>query len=150
MFRLLPLLLAMAAANAAEGPYNAHFLAGGPGLEKPVAAGTRSWTLQGWVLPDEIADGRVSLAAGLALDHGHPALGSLKASASLKAGQWVWLAASSDGTTERLWLDGKQIAQGKAEETIGASLMLGGREAGAEGFGGKLAGLTVEEGALTA
>src|SRR5690349_15947754 len=106
MLRLLPLIFAMTAVNAAEGPYNAHFLAGGPALEKPLSATARNWTLQGWVLPDEIADGRVSLAGfgkvTLALDHGHPALGSLKASVTLKAGQWVWLAASSDGTTEHL------------------------------------------------
>ncbi|HMA51819.1 MAG TPA: LamG-like jellyroll fold domain-containing protein, partial [Magnetospirillaceae bacterium] len=149
MLKLLPLILAMTAASAAEGPYNVHFLAGGPALEKPISGGTPSWTLQGWVLPDEIADGRVALAGDLALDHGHPSLGALKASASLKPGQWVWLAASSDGTTERLWLDGKQIAQGKAHETLGPTLVLGGREAGAEGFGGKLAGLMVEQGDLS-
>ena len=149
MFRLLALLLVMTAASAAEGPYNAHFLAGGPPLAKPISAKSQSWTLQGWVLPDEIAEGRVSLAGDLALDHGHPALGALKAPASLKPGQWVWLAASSDGTTERLWLDGKLIVQGEARETLGSTLVMGWRETGAEGFGGKLAGLTLEEGDLS-
>lgn len=149
MFRLLPLILAMTAASAAEGPYNAHFLAGGPALAKPISTEGRSWTLQGWVLPDEIADGVVKLAGDLALDHGHPSFGPLKASVTLKAGQWVWLAASTDGNTERLWLDGKQIAQGKGHADLGSTLMLGGREAGAEGFGGKLAGLMVEEGDLS-
>ena len=150
---ILALCLAVAA-QGAEGPFNAHFLAGGASLSKPLSPAAAHWTLEAWVQPDEIADGRVSLATlgkvTLALDHGHPALGALKASAMLKAGQWVWLAASSDGKTERLWLDGKEIAKGKAEEGTGASvLVMGAREAGAEGFGGKLAGLTVEEGDLS-
>lgn len=145
----LTLLFAAMAAGAADGPYNAHFLAGGLPLSKPITPPARSWTLQGWAQADEVADGVVKLAGGLALDHGHPALGGLKASASVKAGQWVWLAASSDGTTERLWLDGKQVAQGKAHEILSATLILGGRASGAEGFGGRLAGVTVEEGDLS-
>jgi hypothetical protein len=173
--RLLPMLLAMGAAQAAEpalhGPFNTHFLAGGSDLEKPFAAQPRQagapWTIEGWVLADETADGLVLLAGfgvpgekgarALGLDHGQPVVVSagkatLKASSAIKAGQWVWLAASSDGRTDRLWLDGSEIAKGPAGDDGVASpvVVLGPRQAGAEGFGGKLAGLTVEEGDLGA
>ena len=173
--RLLPVILAVTAAQGAEpfahGPYNTHFLAGGADLLKPFAAQPRRagapWTIQGWVQADDIADGLVQLAGfGLAgesgersfgLDHGQPVLlgagkVTLKSSSSIKAGQWVWIAASSDGKTDRLWLDGREIAKGPAGDDGVASpvIVLGPREAGAEGFGGKLAGLTVEEGDLTA
>jgi hypothetical protein len=156
--RLLPLILAVTAARgdqpAIHGPFNVHFLAGGSDLSKPVWASLQHWTIEGWVQPDEIADARVSLAdfgsLSLALDHGHPALGALKAAVTLKAGQWAWLAASSDGKTEHLWLDGKDVAKGKASVAdAGSVLVLGAREAGAEGFGGRLAGLTLQEGDLS-
>ncbi|HMA52258.1 MAG TPA: LamG-like jellyroll fold domain-containing protein, partial [Magnetospirillaceae bacterium] len=172
---ILPVILAVTAVYGAEpvghGPYNTHFLAGGSDLVKPFAASSRHagapWTIQGWVQADEIADGLVLLAGfGLAgesggramgLDHGQPVLlsagkATLKSSAAIRAGQWVWLAASSDGKTDRLWLDGREIAKGPAGEDGVASpvVVLGLREANVEGFGGKLAGLTVEEGDLAA
>ncbi len=173
--RLLPMILAATAAfgadSTAHGPYNTHFLAGGSDLLKPFAAQPRRagapWTIQGWVLADEIAEQPVSLAGfglagesgarALALDHGQPVLlsagkATLKSTASVKAGQWVWLAASSDGKTDRLWLDGREIAKGPAGEDGFASpvVALGLREANVEGFGGKLAGMTIEEGDLSA
>ena len=173
--RILPVILAVTAANGAEpaarGPYNTHFLAGGSDLVKPFTAQPRRagtpWTIQGWVQADDIADGTVLLAGlglagesggrALGLDHGQPVLLSagkvtLKSSTTIKAGQWVWLAASSDGKTDRLWLDGREIGKGSTGDDGVASpvVVLGLREANVEGFGGKLAGLTVEEGDLTA
>lgn len=173
--RILPVILAVTGAYGAEpvahGPYNTHFLAGGSDLSKPFAAQPRRagtpWTIQGWVQADEIAEGLVALAGvglagesgsrALGLDHGQPVLlsagrPSLKSSTSIKPGQWVWLAASSDGKTDRLWLDGREIAKGPTGEDGVASpvLVLGPREANVEGFGGKLAGLTLEDGDLAA
>lgn len=168
MFKALAFSLALvvtgawAAEPAAHGPYNVHFLAGGSFLTKSLTlAPTGPWTIQGWVRTDEIAPDLVMLASfdggGLALDHGHPALVrggkvSLKSSSSLQTGGWVWLAASSDGKIERLWLDGAEIAKGKAGEAGSANsgLVLGQRAAGVEGFGGYLAGLTLEEADLSA
>jgi hypothetical protein len=173
--RLLPVIVAVTAAQGAEpvihGPYNIHLLAGGSPLTKtfgewkPHRAGS-PWAIQGWVQADDIADGVVLLAGfgaageagghALALDQGHPVLwsagkASLKSTATLKAGQWVWLAASSDGKTERLWLDGHEIAKGKAGDDGAASpvVVFGQREANIEGFGGRLAGLSVDEDDLT-
>ena len=159
--RLLSLVLAMTAAGAAEpvthGPYNAHFLAGGSFLTKSLAAmPSHPWTIQGWVKTDEIAPDLVMLAGfgggTLGLDHGRPVLVddgkvALKSSSALKPGNWTWLAASSDGKTARLWLDGAEIAKGPAAQAGAANpgLVLGQRAAGVEGFGGYLAGVTVEE-----
>ena len=167
MFKALAfsLVLVVTAAHAAEpvahGPYNIHFLAGGSFLTKTLTVmPTQPWTLQGWVRTDEIAPDLVMLAGfdggTLALDHGHPALVSggkivLKSSSTLKPGAWTWLAASSDGKTARLWFDGAEIAKGKAGETgiANSGFMFGQRAAGVEGFGGYLAGLTLEEADLT-
>jgi lysophospholipase L1-like esterase len=145
--RWLPLFILLLAipALAAQGPYNAHFLAGGAGLSKPLADPGRQWTIEAWVKPDEIPAGMATLAGSLALDGGHPALaGRLKSVAILRPGEWAWLAVSSDGIKESLWLDGKPVASGAAAGKPSGRLLLGG-----DGFAGKLAGVTISETALT-
>ncbi|MFV3076021.1 glycosyl hydrolase 2 galactose-binding domain-containing protein [Niveispirillum fermenti] len=121
------------------GPYDVEFPAGGDGLAKPVrddrapapapvAAGT-PFTLYGWVQADEVGRGR-SLLGGFAtadgtapayflmLENGRPALLAgdrvISGGRALSPGQWVFLAASFDGTRARLHVDGREVGSGAA------------------------------------
>ena len=120
--------------TASYGPYSGVFIAGGPGLSKPIPAhdtilkASATWTLSGWVKPTETPTG-AALIAGLgnpidedsryfALVEGKLAFrlsedNVLKTSAALALNQWHFLAASFDGTTVRLYADGVEIGDGK-------------------------------------
>lgn len=127
--RLAPLLLAASALTAAPllaevpdngGPYNVRILEGGLGIERevPAAAANAPFTLSAWVKPDRIQPGEVTLiqqGRALVLSDGHPALrigqSLLAAATPLTAERWTHLAATFDGKTARLFIDGKLAAQ---------------------------------------
>ncbi len=115
------------------GPYNASFVAGGPGLakpmepEEPLLEATSTWTMRCWVEIDGPASGDI-LIAGLgdpfdedsrffSLIHGNLGLrmgkGNVLTSASpIAPGAWHLLAATFDGTRVHLYADGKEVASG--------------------------------------
>jgi creatinine amidohydrolase/Fe(II)-dependent formamide hydrolase-like protein len=159
---LLAASAASAQAPSVYGPYNADLPRGGDGLTKPLAASLPAegaWTLQGWVKATGVTAGRVLVAgvgdpaAGgrfLALDDGAPAAmvggAVVKGHGALKPGVWSHLAATSDGTTVRLYLDGAKVGEGPAV-SIGpaAVVQLGPRKpAGTAPFGGQIAGFTAQ------
>ncbi len=138
--RLATLLLAVSALAAQHaraevpdnaGPYNVRILEGGIGIERtlPEASpllrtGTR-FTLSAWVRPDRIQPGEASLIVqgddacapcrALVLNDGRPALRNgqtlLGAGQTLPAGQWSHIAAVFDGTTARLYVNGRLAAE---------------------------------------
>jgi hypothetical protein len=155
------------------GPWNAEILSGGDGLTKPLpgfdskahlpAGG--AWSMSAWVEPARTASGRV-VVAGLgdpagpasryfALTDGRAELWAggrrvAGGSEKLAPGAWRFLAASSDGSKVRLYVDGKVVAEAPdAAVETGAFVSLGSR-AGAQGFGGRIAGFTVARSALSA
>ena len=130
---LASFLIAASALNASPvyaevpdggGPYNVRILEGGIGIEHDLPSGSAvlaanaPFTLSAWVKPDRILPGEVTLieqGRALVLLDGRPALrlGTtlLTASAPLAAGRWTHLAATFDGKTARLVVDGKPAAQ---------------------------------------
>lgn len=128
---LLPVAGAIAASalNAAPvhaevpdggGPYNVRILEGGIGIERevPAAAVNAPFTLSTWINPDRIQPGEITLiqeGRALVLVDGRPALRLgqtlITAAAPLAAGRWTHLAATFDGKTAHLFIDGKLAAQ---------------------------------------
>lgn len=115
------------------GPYNAIFVAGGPGLAKPIepeepllkAAST--WSMHCWVQLAEPAP-TATLIAGFgdpldedsrffSLTNGNLGLrmgdgNALTSSVSIAPGAWHLLAATFDGARAHLYVDGKEVAAG--------------------------------------
>lgn len=125
----------MAQAPGNTGPYNAAFLKGGIGIERPLqgseaalAAGA-PWSISTWVRPDEAradatlvsvgdpggASRRLQLREGRpeAVDGGQTVSGRIV----LSAGKWTHLAAVSDGRTLTLYVDGRRVGRGVAPST---------------------------------
>ncbi len=118
------------------GPFNARFLDGGDGLEKPLAKDDSvlradlPWSLYAWVNPAE-ATTKLSLIAGfgdpeeefsryLAFDGERTVLwlgknNSLSGAAALAPGKWHFLAATFDGELFHLYSDGSEVASGKLD-----------------------------------
>lgn len=127
--RLAQLLLAASALTAAPllaevpengGPYNVRILEGGIGIERevPAAAANAPFTFSAWVRPDRMQPGEVTLiqqGSALVLSDGRPALRLgevlLTAATPITAERWTHLAATFDGKTARLFIDGKLAAQ---------------------------------------
>lgn len=149
--------------RADDGPFNAEFIAGGSSLAKVTAArdGSFPWLVQGWLHPDEAADGVQSLmrfapvGPSLVLDHNHLALFAgdkplLRAPVALAPGKFVWVAASFDANGAALWQDGALVGRvALAPVRSDGNLLLGARSPGEEGFAGQWAGLTLMDGSLT-
>ncbi|MFT4114840.1 glycosyl hydrolase 2 galactose-binding domain-containing protein [Silvibacterium sp.] len=160
------------------GPYNAHLLTGGRGLEKPLPAhdpilnARAPWTLSAWVKLDAVTPKSILIAGAgdpaaedsryFALVDGKPALRlgagrELKAAKAIGAG-WHALAATYDGTTARFYVDGTEAANGAiASGSIDPQLVLGPVTPATEcdtlpcpHFGGYIAGFTLARGAKTA
>lgn len=115
------------------GPYDVHVLAGGPALSKPVPATSRvlsasgAYTLSLWIQISS-ASPRTALLAGLGdplaensrflgLQEGRVILrygagNMLAAPAALAPNGWHYFAATGDGVTETLSVDGRKVAQG--------------------------------------
>ena len=134
--RLAPLFLAASALVAAPlcaetpdngGPYNVRVLEGGIGIERalPDASVKSTFTVSAWVQPERLQPGEVTLiqhgradcapCRALVLVDGRPALRLgktlLSGAVPLAAGRWSHLAATFDGKTARLFVDGKPAAQ---------------------------------------
>jgi len=161
-------------ATGTFGPFNMTFPRGGEGLTRPlpdgsaVTAAGAAWTLSTW-LKTEAPDDNAALVGGigdaasgrfLALDasarptvqiNGQTALASSKA---LTAGEWHFVAASADGQTLSLYVDGRPVGSAKSSQpAVAPMLTLAPRSAliSTEGrFGGSVAGFTVHDRALSA
>jgi glycosyl hydrolase family 2/Ig-like domain-containing protein/concanavalin A-like lectin/glucanase superfamily protein len=148
------------------GPYNATFLAGGIGIEEPLAPDSTvsearaPWSLSGWMRVEHAAAGRVIVAAlgdvglvrtscrCLVLDQGHLAL-EVGASTELRASRpidnaWHALAATYDGHVAKLYLDGarvdsKEVATGKVTPVLHLAPQTTADLTGEHHFGGSLA-----------
>ncbi|GAA0264373.1 glycosyl hydrolase 2 galactose-binding domain-containing protein [Rhodanobacter caeni] len=154
-----------------HGPWNADVLQGGPGLQAPIPDGAPvldakgDWSAYAWVYPGRASQARQLLAgfgdpAGAAryflLDHGRLGFwwgGSATTSsrAAVSAGHWHFVAAVSDGRGFSLYLDGERVASASAPQVAVAAKMAIAPVApwpGDEHFGGKVAGFTVQDGAL--
>lgn len=169
-------MLAMPAggARALEGPWNASVLQGGTGLEKPLPAQSpvlqagADWSMWAWVRPDRLPAGRMLLAGigdpqgqgryfashdgALALnwDMDH----ALASSARLQPGHWQLLAAVAQAGTVVLSVDGKAVARGRVPVgALAPRLVLGPERQPwpqAPHFGGRIAGFSVQAGAVGA
>ena len=148
------------------GPYNAIFLAGGIGIEAPLAPDSKvseagaPWSLTGWLRIEHRGVGRVIVAAlgdvalapapcrCLVLDQGHLAL-EVGAQAQLRAATglddtWHAVAATYDGHVAKLYLDGaeidsKAVATGTVAPILHLAPQMTADLAGEHHFGGTLA-----------
>jgi hypothetical protein len=117
------------------GPYNITVLEGGIGLTRPLAddspvlGAAAPWSLSGWMTCKRRANGSVIIAAigdisggwrRLELHDGRLSLVSsastpaLEGAVSLDADRWYAIAATYDGSTARLYVDGSEIAAAAA------------------------------------
>jgi hypothetical protein len=161
-----------AAANAADpdnaGPYNARFLAGGIGIDRPLGEGAplasveAPFTLSAWIRPDTRQAGAQTLIA-----LGDPAAGCrclglrdgrltyqgdsapILSTARIAPGAWAHVAAISDGKTVRLYLDGRQVAQGSVGgAAVATRIGIAPVVKGQAHFGGALVEAKARSGAL--
>src|SRR5215469_954094 len=172
------------------GPYNSTFLEGGIGQSRPLASDApllapgAPWSLSGWMRLTVPATGTVVIAAVgnisqigntdggecrcLNLQEGRLALRlgkqELSAPQPVDLTQWHAVAATYDGTTARLYVDGRESAAGAAMTSRAAPLFnLAPEESlapeqsaqpekqpGSRHFGGSLAHFTLHPNALTA
>ena len=162
-----------AAAQAAWGPYNADFPAGGGGLSRPLAGKTEGdilpaggpWSIHGWVKASEVVSAP-TLVAGL----GDPAAGGrflmidggafgvwtggrpLSVKTGIKPGDWRFVAAVSDGAKVTLYVDGASAGEAPvAAAATPAIIALAPRKvAGFSPFAGRIADFAAEGRALSA
>lgn len=155
------------------GPYNAEFPAGGDGLSRPLAGKAEgdvlpaggAWSLHGWVQASEAPSG-ASLVAGL----GDPRAGGryiiqsadgfgvvaggapVLVKATVKPGEWRFVAAVSDGAKVTLYVDGLAVGEGvAAAASTPAVIGLAPRQvAGYAPFAGRIAEVAGEARALSA
>lgn len=120
------------------GPYNAHVLTGGRGLQKPLferdpLLGPQApWTLSAWLKLSTTVPDTVSIAgAGNALDDTGRSFALVDGKAALKLGggnvliarqrldhdAWHWFVATYDGKVARLYVDGAEAASRKVSLT---------------------------------
>lgn len=153
------------------GPYNAIFLGGGVGIVRPLAtdipllAADGSWSLSGWIRVDD--DGgapRVVAAVGdsdparcrcLLVDASRIVLRlgpgrSVTSTVAVARGTWHLVAATYDGATARLYVDGDDPSSLRAAgEPVAAALRLAPESAedpeGRRHFGGALAALQLDD-----
>ncbi len=156
------------------GPYNLEFLQGGVGLSRPLATDSpllradAPWSITGWIRASR-QPGTVVLAAlgepagdtcrCLVLEDGELGLwagqgGVLRTRVAVADDEWHAVAATYDGSTARLFVDGRVSASAPRATRPAAPILhlaphsLGGLDA--DHFGGKLAGLQVHAEALDA
>ena len=157
------------------GPYNATFLEGGVGESRPLAADSAllaagaSWSLTGWIkfaapqagsiVIGGVGNPYVGECRCLVLQDGKIGvrLGGkqqLSASQAFDFGQWHAVAATYDGATVRLYVDGHESAAQQLTGThVSPELSLapqGIAQAGAHHFGGSIAQFSLHGEALNA
>jgi hypothetical protein len=171
------MVLACAAATAAPalaetprgvGPFNAHILAGGIGIDDkapeiaPLAAAGAATTISTWVRPDFDQHGRTVLIAlgtpeahrALLLDDGHPAYaagaGSITCKMRITTGKWAHLAAVADGRTATLYLNGRRCASGAVSApAVASAVSVAPPIEDAPHFGGTLVAARIDPGAAS-
>src|SRR5690242_5491491 len=153
------------------GPYNSTFLEGGVGQSRPLAADSAllaagaSWSLSGWirltvppsgtVVVGGVGNPRTDECRCLVLQDGRIALRlggqqQLSTSQSPDWTQWHAVAATYDGSTARLYLDGHQSAAQTLPTSRVVPVFTLAPEGDAHHFGGSLAEFTLHAVALTA
>jgi beta-galactosidase/beta-glucuronidase len=127
---------APADASANLGPYNLRILEGGIGVTRPLAADLpllaagAAWSISGWMSIAHLRPGYAVIAAigdasgtawcGLALQDNklqlalNPPSSEPAGAAMLEADRWYAIAATFDGSTARLYVDGSEIAAAAA------------------------------------
>jgi hypothetical protein len=156
------------------GPYNATFLAGGVGLtnslasDSPLLKAGAAWSMSGWLRADRSADAPMIVATlgdiapdtcrCLLLQHGQLALQlgvavTLRAAKDLTPGAWHAVAATYDGRTARLYVDGSEMAAREAVTGNAAPMFRLAPESmadltGEHHFGGSLASFLLYASAL--
>lgn len=146
---LAALMLAASAAGAPDprasfGPYNTTFLEGGVGLARPLSVDApllpagAPWSMTGWMSLGRERSGTVVLAAigdpagascrCLLLQDGRLALGlggsrRLITTTPVAPDTWDAIAATFDGETARLYLNGREIGTQALESTQAAPLL---------------------------
>lgn len=164
----MPAMAQDAVAPASYGPINADLPPGGDSYTTRIGGDTAQpitaprWTLSAWIEPRGAVAG-TALVGGfgdpggprrfLALVDGRPALatdgGTLVAPARLGGG-WHFLAATDDGGTVRLFVDGRQVAQrAMAAAAVSPVATLAPRGAGPV-FAGRVADFRLDADALDA
>ncbi|MHA6718715.1 glycosyl hydrolase 2 galactose-binding domain-containing protein [Sphingomonas sp. RS6] len=161
---------ARAAAPDNAGPYNASFLAGGVGIERPltggealVAADARA-TISAWVNPDATPRGRVTLIAlgdpagacrCLVMQDGALVYRAgdtqVRSSVKIAAGRWTHVAVVIDDGRVRLYANGRQVAEGSAgNASVAPKIAIAPAVADQPHFGGSLIEAQVRDSALSA
>ncbi|KQM96715.1 glycoside hydrolase family 2 [Sphingomonas sp. Leaf25] len=147
------------------GPYNASFLDGGIGIERPVeggesvAAAGAPYSMTAWVRAGERQSGEMPLIAlgdtrVLALVDGRLVLrdgSAALAGPHVSAGRWTQVAAVSDGRRATLYVDGRRVAAGALASAATTPVIHIARAVpGKPHFGGTLVGATLHGRALPA
>ncbi|HUI60475.1 MAG TPA: LamG-like jellyroll fold domain-containing protein, partial [Steroidobacteraceae bacterium] len=172
-----PILVAADSAGSTLnfGPYNAVFLAGGIGIDRPlsgdspVLSADGAWSMSGWIRVDRPTDGTAIVAAiGAADAHRCRCLvlvrnrlglqisqhETLKSDVDVGVGSWHSFATTYDGHIAHLYVDGvERVERSIATSAVTASLHLAPASladaAGQNHFGGALALFLLEDHALT-
>ena len=155
--------IAAAQVPANGGPYNASFLTGGIGIERPVAGPVAQagapYAITLWIKSDARQRGTVPLVAigdarVLALDDGRLTLRdgtATVAGAAITPGRWTQVAVSSDGRRATVYVDGRRVGGGTAASTATQRMLHIARATpGQPHFGGTMVGVTLHERALSA
>jgi hypothetical protein len=152
------------------GPYNVTILEGGVGLSQPLDANApvlpadARWSITGWVnLARERAGPIVIAAIGdryLGLQDGKPTLAvasdqRFTSNASIKPQTWVAIAATYDGHTARLYVDGRDVGSQALKASAAAAPVLNiapapPRPIVTDHFGGSLSEFQIHPTALSA
>ncbi|WP_443584094.1 glycosyl hydrolase 2 galactose-binding domain-containing protein [Sphingomonas sp. CLY1604] len=163
-------LVAGSAGAQTWGPFNADLPAGGEAIRQAIGGegaapvATDRWTLSAWVEPQTNPRGLARIAGFgtdtgprrfLALQDGRAALateaGTLAGGSRLSPHRWHFVAASADGGTVRLFVDGRQVASRRlASAAVAPVATLAPRSADDPVFAGRIAGFQLEAGALPA
>jgi hypothetical protein len=143
-------------AQSNQGPYNAAFLKGGIGIERPLAESDASlsqgaaWSLTTWVRPDAARDTGTLIAVGagdgasrrLELRDGYAVAvdgaAIVRSSGRLEAGAWTNVAAVSDGRTLTLYVNGRRVGGTPARSVEVAPKLMVAPVVEGQHFGGTL------------
>jgi len=157
------------------GPYNATFLEGGVGLSRPLEresallAPRAPWSITGWVRVSRERTGPIVIAAigepsalgcrCLLLQDARLAVAvgasqRLRSDATLTPGDWEAIAATYDGSTARLYLNGREIGSQPLESASASTLWSLAPHStdptATNHFGGSLARFELHDAALSA
>lgn len=154
--------IALAQVPVSGGPYNASFLSGGIGIERPidgpVLADGAPYSVTLWIKGAARQAGMVPLVAigdarVLGLDGGRLTLRDGTATIAgpvIAPGRWTQVTIVSDGSRATLYVDGRRVAGGVARSSAAQGILHVARAIpGKPHFGGTLVGVTLHERALS-